>query len=158
MFDAVFIGSGINSLVGAALLAKAGWKVCVLERNSWFGGTIRTAEITEPGFIHDLYSAWHPLFAGSEAYTVLKDDLHARGLEYLNTQYPTGALFPDGAGAFLSTQPQENEAEFDRLGQGDGAAWSRAMAEVGSRADLGFGLLGTELWSSEGVKLMWRGA
>ena len=48
-YDAVAIGSGINSLVAAALLAKAGWSVCVLERNDWLGGAIRTAEITEPG-------------------------------------------------------------------------------------------------------------
>jgi len=47
-YDAVFVGSGINSLTGAALLAKAGWRVCVLERNPWLGGAIRTAEITEP--------------------------------------------------------------------------------------------------------------
>lgn len=158
MFDAVFVGSGINSLVGAALLAKAGWRVCVLERNAWFGGTIRTAEITEPGFVHDLYSAWHPLFVGSEAYGTLKADLHARGLEYLNTEYPTGTIFPDGSGAFLSTSQENNEAEFERLGQGDGAAWARVIAELSQRADLGFGLLGTELWSREGAKLVWRGA
>ena len=102
-FDAIFVGSGLNSLTGAALLAKAGWKVCVLERNSWFGGNIRTAEITEPGFMHDLYSAWHPLFTGSESFRILKNDLESRGLEYLNTEYPTGALFPDGSSAFLST-------------------------------------------------------
>src|SRR5205814_7601793 len=37
-YDAVAIGSGINSLVAAALLAKAGWSVCVLERNDWLRG------------------------------------------------------------------------------------------------------------------------
>ncbi len=51
-YDAVCVGSGINSLVGGALLARAGWRVCVLERNDWLGGAIRTAEITEPGFLH----------------------------------------------------------------------------------------------------------
>ena len=43
-FDAVFVGSGVNSLAGAALLAKDGWRVCVLERNDWLGGAIRTVE------------------------------------------------------------------------------------------------------------------
>ncbi|MBA2383321.1 MAG: NAD(P)-binding protein, partial [Actinobacteria bacterium] len=43
-FDAVFVGSGINSLAAAALLAKEGWRVCVLERNDWLGGAIRTVE------------------------------------------------------------------------------------------------------------------
>jgi len=152
-WDAVFVGSGINSLVGAALLAKAGWKVCVLERNPWFGGTIRTAEITEPGFIHDVFSAWHPLFAGSEAYSILKNDLTARGLEYLNTDYPTGTLFPDGSAAFLSTSQSVNEQEFDRLSPGDGATWSRTVTDFSRNAELAFGLLGTELWSRKGVRL-----
>jgi len=113
-FDAVFVGSGLNSLTGAALLAKAGWKVCVLERNSWFGGNIRTAEITEPGFLHDVYSAWHPLFTGSESFRILKKDLESRGLEYLNTEFPTAALFPDGSAAFLSTAQSANQEEFER--------------------------------------------
>lgn len=158
MYDAIFVGSGINALTGAALLTKAGYRVCVLERNSWFGGAIRTAEITEPGFIHDLFSAWHPLFTGSEAYAVLKADLEPRGLKYLNTEYPTAALFPDGNGAFLSTSQSSNETEFERLGAGDGAAWARAIADLGSRVDLGFGLLRTELWSMAGANLVWRGA
>jgi len=106
IFDAVFVGSGINSLTGAALLAKHGWKVCVLERNSWFGGNIRTAELTEPGFLHDVYSAWHPLFTGSESYRILKPELEARGLKYLNTEYPTATLFPDQSAGFLSTSAE----------------------------------------------------
>ena len=96
-YDVVFIGSGINSLAGAALLAKAGKRVLVLERNDYLGGAIKTAEITEPGFVHEVFAGWHPLFVGSAAYAELKDDLHTRGLEYLNTELPTGTLFPDGS-------------------------------------------------------------
>ena len=155
-FDAVFIGSGINSLTGAALLAKAGWKVCVMERNSWIGGAIRTEAITEPGYLHDLYSAWHPLFAGSESYQLLKSDLLQRGLEYLNTDSPTGALFPDGTAAFLSTGQAANEAEFEKFARGDGDAWARTFAELMPRIDLAFGVLGTELWSLHGVSLALR--
>ena len=69
--DAVIVGSGINSLACAALLARAGWSVCVLERNDWFGGAIRTAELTEPGFHHDVFSAWHPLWVGGAAHALL---------------------------------------------------------------------------------------
>ena len=58
--DAVLVGSGINALVAAALLAKTGWQVQVLERNDRLGGAIQTAEITVPGFQHDVFSAWHP--------------------------------------------------------------------------------------------------
>ena len=88
--DAVVVGSGINSLACAALLARAGWSVCVLERESELGGAVRTAELTEPGFLHDVFSAWHPLWVGGAAHAELGADLAARGLEYLNTEHPSG--------------------------------------------------------------------
>ena len=122
-YDAVAIGSGINSLVAAALLAKAGWSVCVLERNDWLGGAIRTAEITEPGFVHEVFACWHPLFTGSAAYAELEDDLSARGLEYLNTDLPTATLFPDGESAFLTTSHEQNVAAL-------GPAWERTVGGV----------------------------
>ncbi|HKC74663.1 MAG TPA: NAD(P)-binding protein, partial [Chloroflexota bacterium] len=92
--DAVLVGSGINALVAAALLAKAGWQVQVLERNDSLGGTVQTAEITVPGFQHDVFSAWHPLFVGSAAYRELQKDLQVRGLTYLNTAVATASLYP----------------------------------------------------------------
>jgi phytoene dehydrogenase-like protein len=68
-FDAVFVGSGINALAGSALLAQAGWRVCVLERNDRLGGAIRTEDgLIAPGYTHELFSSWHPLFVGSAAY------------------------------------------------------------------------------------------
>ena len=75
-FDAVFVGSGINSLAGAALLAREGWSVCVLERNDVAGGCIRTVDdLTLPGFTHEVLASWHPLFTGSAAYAELGDEL-----------------------------------------------------------------------------------
>jgi phytoene dehydrogenase-like protein len=145
-FDAICIGSGINSLVAAALLAREGWSVGVFERNDWLGGAIRTAEITEPGFVHEVFASWHPLFTGSAAYAELKDDLDARGLEYLNTDLPTATLFPDGSSAFLTTSHEENVRAL-------GAGWERTVAEFMPNADLAFGLLGTELWSRDGARL-----
>ena len=155
-YDAVFVGSGINSLAGAALLAKAGWRVCVLERNDWIGGAIRTAEITEPGFRHEVFASWHPLFAGSAAYAELKDDLDARGVEYLKTELPTGSLFPDGSAAFLATSLDANVDEFERLAPGDGEAWRYVHDAFMPNADIAFGLLGTELWSRAGLQLAAR--
>src|ERR1700719_1572420 len=99
--DAVIVGSGINSLACAALLGRAGWDVCVLERNDWLGGAIKPAELTVPGFRHDVFSAWHPLWVGGAAHALLGEELAARGLEYLNTALPTGSCFPDGDSAFL---------------------------------------------------------
>jgi phytoene dehydrogenase-like protein len=144
--DAVIVGSGINSLACGALLARAGWDVCVLEREDELGGAIKTAELTEPGYLHDVFSAWHPLWVGGPAHAELGDELAARGLEYLNTEHPTATAFPDGRTAFLSTDPALNAAEL-------GAAWPEAMAAVGAQAELVFGVLGTELWSRAGAGL-----
>jgi phytoene dehydrogenase-like protein len=151
--DAVIVGSGINSLVAGAMLAKAGWDVRVLERNDWLGGAIKTAEITEPGFHHDVFSGWHPLFLGSAAYAELGENLHARGLEYLNTELPAGSIYPDGESAFLSTSQEGNVAEFERLADGDGAVWEQVVSEFLPNADIAFGVMGTELWSPAGLKL-----
>jgi phytoene dehydrogenase-like protein len=152
--DAVFVGSGINSLAGAALLAKAGWNVCVLEREERLGGCIYTStDLTEPGFVHEVLSSWHPLFQGSAAYAELADDLHRHGLEYVNTDLPTASTFPDGSSAFLSTSLEENVAELDRHAAGDGAAWQRQFEEFMADADMSFGVLSTELWSLAGVGL-----
>src|SRR5205814_3205302 len=109
--DAVIVGSGINSLACAALLARAGWDVCVLEREAELGGAIKTAELTEPGYVHDVFSAWHPLWVGGPAHAELAEELAARGLEYLNTEQPTATAFPDGSSAFLSTRGDANAEE-----------------------------------------------
>ena len=109
--DAVIVGSGVNGLACAALLAKGGWDVCVLERNDWFGGAIKTAHLTAPGFLHDVYSAWHPLWVGGPAHAQLGDDLARHGLEYLNTELPAATLYPDGASAFLLRTAEANATE-----------------------------------------------
>ena len=152
-FDAVIVGSGVNSLACAALLAKGGWRVCVLERNDWLGGAIRTAEITEPGYLHDVHSAWHPLWVGGAAHAQLGADLARHGLEYLNTEHPTATLYPDGEAAFLLRSADANAAELDRHAPGDGDAWRRLLDEFLPNADLAFGVLGTELWSAAGLAL-----
>jgi phytoene dehydrogenase-like protein len=145
-FDSVVVGSGINSLAAGALLAKGGWRVCILEQADRLGGAIRTEEITEPGFVHEVFASWHPLFVGSAAYAALGEELGARGLEYLNTELPTATLFPDGESVFLTTSHEENVREL-------GSGWERTVADFMPNADLAFGLLGTELWSRAGVGL-----
>jgi phytoene dehydrogenase-like protein len=155
-YDAIVVGSGVNGLACAALLGKAGWRVCVLERNAWLGGAIQTAEITEPGFHHDVFSAWHPLWVGGAAHARLGDDLARHGLEYLNTGLPTGTLFPDGESSFLLRTADENAAEFDRHRPGDGDAWRAMLGDFFPNADLAFGILGTELWSLQGIGLATR--
>ena len=146
-YDAVFVGSGINSLAGAALLAKDGWRCCVLERNDWLGGAIKTVDdLTAPGFRHEVFSSWHPLWVGGPAYAELKPQLDRLGLEYLNTDVPTATAYPDGSSAHLSTDGAANVAEL-------GEAWQRQFDEFMTAADVAFGVLGTELWSRQGLAL-----
>ena len=153
-FDAVLVGSGINTMTAAALLAREGWGVCVLERSDRLGGAIRTeTDYTLPGFTHEVLSSWHPLFTGSAAYAELGDELHRRGLEYVNTRFPTATAFPDGRAMFLQTTMEANVAEFDRYAPGDGTAWQRQFEGFMANADLSFGVLGTELWSPAGLGL-----
>jgi phytoene dehydrogenase-like protein len=146
MTDAVVVGSGINSLACAALLARGGWSVRVLEREDLLGGCIRTAELTEPGYLHDVFSAWHPLWVGGAAHAELGEELAQRGLEYRNTDHPTATLFPDGEAAFLLRSTEANVAEL-------GPEWAGAVESFFPNADLAFGVLGTELWSRDGLKL-----
>jgi phytoene dehydrogenase-like protein len=152
-FDAVVVGSGINSLACAALLARGGWSVCILEREDELGGAIRTAEITASGYVHDVFSAWHPLWVGGAAHAELGEELAAHGLEYLNTELPTATLYPDGESAFLLRNAEANAEELDRHAAGDGDAWGRTLESFFPNADLAFGVLGTELWSRAGAGL-----
>jgi phytoene dehydrogenase-like protein len=71
-YDHIIVGSGINSLVCASLLARRGDRVLLLERNDRLGGCIRTEEITAPGFIHDVLSSttWRPPSFAGEAFIV----------------------------------------------------------------------------------------
>jgi phytoene dehydrogenase-like protein len=145
-YDAVIVGSGVNSLACGALLARGGWRVCVLERNDWLGGAIHTAELTQPGFVHDVLSAWHPLWVGGAAHAELGDELAHQGLEYLNTELPTATAFPDGEAAFLLRDAEGNTREL-------GPEWPGVLERFFPNADLAFGLLGTELWSTSGLAI-----
>ena len=128
--------------------------MCVLERNDVAGGCIRTStDLTLPGFTHEVLASWHPLFTGSAAYAELEGELTARGVVYVNTDLPTGTAFPDGSAAFITGSLEGNVAEFDRLAVGDGVAWERQFNDFMGNADLAFGILSTELWSTSGLTL-----
>src|ERR1700686_2399835 len=68
MSTATIIGSGPNGLSAAIVLAASGVRTTVLERNGQIGGGCSTAEVTQPGFLHDLGSSTYPLGAASGPY------------------------------------------------------------------------------------------
>src|SRR6476646_7994593 len=67
MPDAIVIGAGPNGLVAANLLADRGWSVTVVEAAPEPGGAVRSAELMEPGFVNDVFSAFYPFAMASPA-------------------------------------------------------------------------------------------
>lgn len=136
-YDAIVIGSGPNGLAAAITLAREGRTVLVREAAETIGGGTRSAELTLPGFIHDVCSAVHPLAAGSPFFRTLPLDLH--GLQYV---YPPVALahpFDDGTAALLEHSMDATSATLGR----DGAAYRRLMQPyVEDWDDLAHELLG----------------
>jgi phytoene dehydrogenase-like protein len=115
--DAIVVGSGINGMVSAAELARAGWSVILVERNAEIGGFIATEERTLPGYLHDTFSSWHPLFVSGPAYAVLGEPLHRHGLEYRNTDgWVTASVDDDGRATFAHRDPQRSGGVRPRRG------------------------------------------
>src|ERR1700749_4407259 len=126
--DAIVVGSGHNGLVAAAYLARAGWEVEVLERNGAAGGAVATEELTDPGFRHDTFSCWHPLFHISGAFAERGDELAAHGLEYVDTpDVTTGAV--DSAGEVLLAR-RDPRATLEGLSDADRAVYDAELASV----------------------------
>jgi phytoene dehydrogenase-like protein len=84
--EAFVVGSGPNGLTAAITLARAGVSVTVLEAQPTLGGGARSAELTLPGFTHDICSAVHPLAIASPAFTALP--LNQHGLEWIQPPVP----------------------------------------------------------------------
>jgi phytoene dehydrogenase-like protein len=98
-YDAIIVGSGPNGLAAAILLQQNGLSVLLLEGKNEIGGGLRTAELTLPGFKHDICSAIHPLAASSPFFETLPLALH--GLEYIFPQTAAAHPFDDGTAAVL---------------------------------------------------------
>ena len=131
MADAVVIGAGPNGLVAANVLADAGWSVDVLEAEEEPGGAVRTAELIEPGFRNDIFSAFYPLAAASPAFRRL--ELERYGLEWCHGPLVLAHPTLDGSCAVLSRDLDVTAASLDGFAAGDGDSW-RALMRVWERA------------------------
>src|ERR1700749_1665768 len=124
--DVVVIGSGHNGLVAAAYLARAGLSVEVLERNAVAGGAVATEELTEPGFLHDTFSSWPPLFKLSAAFAELGPEL---ALHHCWTEGATPANVRSDGTVTLAYRDAERTAE--GLAPRDRAAYLGEMQSFG---------------------------
>jgi phytoene dehydrogenase-like protein len=122
--DAVVVGSGPNGLAGALTLARAGLRVQVFEGAAEPGGGCRTAELTLPGFAHDVCSAVHALAAASPFF--LGSDLAARGVRLLTPKVAVAHPLDGGRAGAISGSVTETAARLD----GDRTAYEHLMGPL----------------------------
>ena len=119
--DAVVIGSGPNGLAAAIALAREGASVVVVEAADEIGGGMRSASLTEPGFVHDVCSAVHPMGILSPFFRQLPLEEH--GLVWVRPAASVAHPMPDGAAVMLY---RSLERTTDRLGA-DAKAYTRLV-------------------------------
>ena len=121
-FDAVVVGSGPNGLAAAVALAREGFSVLVLVAAGEIGGGTRSAELTLPGFLHDVCSGVHPLGALSPFFRELELERH--GLSWIGAPVSAAHPLDDGSAPLLVLDPK---ATGETLGS-DASAW-RSLIE-----------------------------
>ncbi|SFS78288.1 phytoene desaturase family protein [Saccharopolyspora flava] len=145
-FDVIVVGSGINGMVAAAELARAGRSVLLVERNDRLGGFIASEQRTVPGYVHDTYSSWHPLFLAGPAYASLGEQLHAHGLVYRNTDtWAAASVADDGRVSLAHRDPVRTAEGFEH--DADRAAYLSMLDKIGENMAAINGFLGSELRS-----------
>jgi phytoene dehydrogenase-like protein len=123
-YDAVVVGAGPNGLAAAITLQREGLSVLLLEAKATFGGGLRTAELTLPGFKHDICSAIHPMAALSPFFAGLP--LQDFGLQYIYPPLAAAHPFDDGTAAVLNHSVRETA----RLLGDDGNAYLQLIEPV----------------------------
>jgi phytoene dehydrogenase-like protein len=126
-YDAVIVGAGPNGLAAAVTLARAGWAVLVREAEETIGGATRSAELTLPGFVHDVCSAFHPLGAASSAFRDLP--LADHGLEFVHPPAPLAHPLDGGRAVVLERALDETASSLGR----DGAEYRRLISPFAER-------------------------
>jgi phytoene dehydrogenase-like protein len=123
-YDAVVIGSGPNGLAAAITIAQARHSVLVLEGQETIGGGMRSAELTLPGFLHDVCSAVHPLCLASPFFRTLP--LAQHGLEWIHPLAPAAHPLDDGTAVAIERSVEQTAAG---LGQ-DSNRYTRLMGPL----------------------------
>ena len=136
VWDIVVAGGGHNSLVAAAYLAKAGFRVAVLEARPVIGGDTTTEELTLPGFLHDSCSTAHNLIQASPTIRNNELGLADYGLEYLFPDPVVHVPFPDGSSLTQWRDLDRTCDEFAKFSPSDADAYRRMIAEYDTVKDI----------------------
>jgi phytoene dehydrogenase-like protein len=122
--DAVIVGAGPNGLAAAIELGRAGLRVRIVEASATAGGGSRSAELTLPGFVHDVCSTSHPLGIASPFFRSL--DLGRRGLAWVHPEAPMAHMLAPDRAVVLERSVDETAAGLGR----DGGAWRRLFSSL----------------------------
>ncbi len=128
-FDFVVAGAGHNSLICSAYLAKAGYKVLVLEGRPTIGGGCKTAEVCLPGFKEDLCSSVHggiqnnPLLRNNEL------NLGDYGLEYIDPELVMHIPFLDGTSLSIWRDLDRTCESIAKISKKDAATFRRLLPD-----------------------------
>lgn len=107
-YDAIVVGSGPNGFAAAITLIQAGLSVLLIEAKATLGGGVRSAELTLPGFTHDICSSVFALGQDSPVFKSL--NLERFGLEYLMPEYAIAHPFEDGSVVAIETSIENTAA------------------------------------------------
>lgn len=110
--DAIVVGSGPNGLSAAIAMQRVGLSVLLLEAKEGIGGGLRSAELTLPGFIHDICSAIHPLAIASPFFQTLP--LEKYGLEFIQPTIEAAHPFGNGEAAALYRSVEQTAQSFGK--------------------------------------------
>lgn len=122
-YDAIIIGAGNNGLACALYLARAGWRVLVLEQAPEVGGAARSGEVTLPGFKHDLFATNFTGFTASPVYADFRDELATAGVRFLYGNFPFASAFDNAKAARVYRDEHMTAEEVARLSRDDLVAW-----------------------------------
>jgi phytoene dehydrogenase-like protein len=111
-YDAIIVGSGPNGLSAAITVAQAGHSVLVLEAQDTIGGGTRSAELTLPGFTHDVCSAVHPMAISSPFFRTLP--LAKYGLDFIQPDVPLAHPLDDGTAVLVERSVEQTSAGLGR--------------------------------------------
>ena len=155
-WDAIVIGAGHNGLAAAVHLCSKGWKVLVLERGATPGGAVKTAEITLPGFHHDLYAMNLSMFAGSPFYAAHKARLDAAGLALVPATHSFASVFDDGRWLGVDLDLAATSARIAARNPRDADTWRAMATAFAADAPHLFALLGTPMPSWALVRALFK--